>query len=175
MRFREAGDGVEKEFLAFVRVLQSPGFAAVGRFVDARFFAFAAGHDVGSGSVERHDAAKVERVAASHVQALPRRTPVDRFQNHAVRTGRPNNRRRYAFCVRPIGQAHAAQIGSESARLHLPPLSLGRNGDEHQEQECVHSAHFSRGRYFPERSAIHLRSPLFLLGKISNPGLCQRP
>ena len=148
MRFREAGDGVEKEFLAFVRVLQSPGFAAVGCFVDARFFAFAAGHDVGSGSVERHDAAKVERVAASHVQAFPRRTFVDRFQNRAVRTGRPNDRRRYAFCVRRIGQAHAAQIRIESVRLNLPPLNLGRNSDEHQEQEYAHSAHSSRRRYF---------------------------
>src|SRR5690242_5066032 len=47
-----AGDGVEKKFLAIVRILQIPGFAAVGGFVNAGFFAFADGHEVGRSGVK---------------------------------------------------------------------------------------------------------------------------
>src|SRR5216684_4164842 len=84
VRFGEASDRDEKEFLAFVRILQSPSCAAVDSFIDARLFAFAAGHHVGNLLAKRHDPAKVERIAASHVQALPRLAFVDGFQNHAL-------------------------------------------------------------------------------------------
>src|SRR5229473_3112184 len=67
--FRETGDGVQEEFLAFVGVLQSPGLAAVGRFVYARLFAFAARHHVSGAGIERHDAAKVEGFAAFDARA----------------------------------------------------------------------------------------------------------
>src|SRR5215467_10639044 len=69
--FREAGDGVEKKLFANVRVLQTPRLAAVGGFVKAGFVAFAAGHDVGAYFVEGHDAAKIQRVAIFHMEALP--------------------------------------------------------------------------------------------------------
>src|SRR4029077_12906927 len=58
-RFREAGDRIEKKVLPLVHVLQTPGFAAVCCFVNARLFAFAAGHHVSRGRVEGHVSAKV--------------------------------------------------------------------------------------------------------------------
>src|SRR6266436_260731 len=75
--FGKAGDGVEKKFLALVRVLQFPGFAAVSCFVDARLLAFPAGHHVGNLLGERHNPSKVKRIAAADVQPLPRFALVD--------------------------------------------------------------------------------------------------
>src|SRR5260370_11327505 len=77
LRFRETGDGVQEEFLAFVGVLQSPGFPAIRRLVNAGHSACAAGHHVSRAGVERHDASKVERFSAGNVYAPPRRTRVD--------------------------------------------------------------------------------------------------
>src|SRR5919109_4208445 len=44
--FGKASDGVEEEFFAIVRVLQVPGFAAIGGFVDTGFFALADGYEI---------------------------------------------------------------------------------------------------------------------------------
>src|SRR5437879_8708435 len=72
VRFREASDRVEKKLLALIRILKFPRLAAVGCLVDARLFAFAAGHQIGNLLGERHDPAKVERVTSINGQALPR-------------------------------------------------------------------------------------------------------
>src|SRR2546430_5773921 len=69
--FREARDGVEKKFLAFIPILQNPRFAAVSSFVDARFLGLAAGHQVGGAGAECHDSAKIESVSPGDLQLLP--------------------------------------------------------------------------------------------------------
>jgi len=133
-RFREAGDGVEKELLAFVGVLQFPRYAAVGCFVDAGFFAFAAGHDVGGGDVN----ATMPRKSRASPPATCRR-----FQSCLVERGRitpfepdaHNDRHRHAFFIGSVSGAHAAQIGIKAAGLHLPPLSLHRHAKEQRKQK----------------------------------------
>src|SRR6266705_1237549 len=77
--FGNTSDGVEKELLAIVRVLQFPGFA------------FAAGHDVSSLLAEGNDAAKVERSAALDMEARPRFTLIMGLHDHAMRTRRPHH------------------------------------------------------------------------------------
>src|SRR5206468_5833902 len=122
--FRVAGDRVEKKLLALVRVLKPPRFAAVGRLVNARLFAFSAGHQIGHLLVERHDPEKVERVANGDLESLPRLTLVDGSQNHAIRTRCPNHRPRNALGIRHFGHADSAEVGVDPAGLHFPPLRL---------------------------------------------------
>src|SRR5215467_12513683 len=90
--FRKAGDGVEENFFAIVRVLEIPSFAAVRGFVDAGFVAFAAGHDIGGFLAESHDAAKIQRIAIFNAHPLPSLAFIEGFENHAVRTGSPDDR-----------------------------------------------------------------------------------
>src|SRR5256885_13718845 len=96
---RMASQRVQEKFLALACVLEIPGFAAVGRLVNAGLFACAAGHDVSDVSVECCNATKVAGSCAGHVQAPPRLALVERFQYHAVGTGHPNYRHE-------IGRAH---------------------------------------------------------------------
>src|SRR5438876_6731406 len=114
VRFREASDRVEKKLLALIRILKFPRFAAVGRLVDARLFAFATGHQIGSLLGERHDPAKVERVTSTNAQALPRLAYVDGFQNHAVRARCPNDRPGNALWIRHFSPADSVEVGVHS-------------------------------------------------------------
>src|SRR5467141_3785489 len=122
-----AAQSVQKEFLARISVLQLPGFTAVGRLVNARFFAFAARHHISVIGVERNDSAKVELVSAVHVKALPGPAFVLRLQNHAVGAGNPDYRDGLSVGAMYIGGTHATQIRIEAAGLHFPPLRLRRN------------------------------------------------
>src|SRR5260370_38086251 len=81
--FRESSDRIEKEFFAFVRVLQAPVLAAIGCFVDTGLLTLTAGHHIGRCGVESYDAAKVERVSTGQLQAGPRLTLVNRTQNYS--------------------------------------------------------------------------------------------
>src|SRR5260370_22308702 len=83
-----AAQGVQEEFLACISVLQLPGFVAVGRLVNARFFAFAARHHISVIGVERNDSAKVELVSAVHVKALPGPAFAESFRSTPMKIGR---------------------------------------------------------------------------------------
>src|SRR5882762_7173533 len=128
---RTASQRVQEKFLALACVLEIPGLAAVARLVNAGLFAFPARHEVGAGGVEGHDSAKVERVSACHVQALPGLALIERFQNYAVGAGRPNGRHRHAFFTGSVSGTHAAQIGDGPARLNdLPSCPTRRSSDQ---------------------------------------------
>src|SRR6266704_769896 len=131
--FGNTSDGVEKELLAIVRVLQFPGFAAVGGFVDAGFFAFAAGHDVSSLLAEGNDAAKVERSAALDMEARPRFTLIMGLHDHALRTRRPHHPHQGSTWIKH--GAYATQVRIDPAGLHFPPMHLRATITGKQEQD----------------------------------------
>src|SRR5260370_33380306 len=82
--FRYALQCVEKKLLPLVCVLQVPGIAAVGCFVNARLFAFLAAHQVGNLRVQRRNSAKAERLPAGPAPTLPCFAFVDGFQKPAI-------------------------------------------------------------------------------------------
>jgi hypothetical protein len=61
--FGDADERVEEESRTLVGKLEFPTFAAVGGFVDARIFGFAAGHGIGDLFIEGLDSAEIERDA----------------------------------------------------------------------------------------------------------------
>jgi len=69
--FRDARDGIKKEFLAGIGELKSPGLAGVGGFVDARAMALAARHEVSDFLVDGDKAAEIKFFSARHMELLP--------------------------------------------------------------------------------------------------------
>src|ERR1700687_1157231 len=145
VRLRETSDRIKKDFLPVAGVLQLPSFTAVGCFVDAGLFTFAAGYHVSNGGVKSNDAAEIKRVASHDVQALPRFACVDRAKNYAVRAGRPNHRCTPAFCARHVDGAHAAKIRIKAAGLNFPILRLRCKSEKQEEKKYTHGAHSKRG------------------------------
>ena len=133
MRFRIADQRVKKETGALVGVLQFPGLAAVGSFVDPRLIAIAARHDIRGIRAERVDIAKIEIAPAGHAQLLPRCPLIGRAQNYSVRTGDPNH---IIMLLRGLkANADAAQVGVHAAGLDFPPGSVVSKGKSKQSDD----------------------------------------
>src|SRR5215472_15651526 len=133
--FGTAGDGVEEKFLAIVRELQLPGFAAVGGLVDSGFCTFSAREDIGNGGMEGHDATEVELVAFWDVKVMPGLTSIKRPHNYAIRAGGPNNRNRRPFFTWANSNTHAAQVAVHAAGCDVPVLRLRGRAPEQEERD----------------------------------------
>src|ERR1700684_2033277 len=106
----DAGKRVKREVPARARKLEPPAIASVARFVDARQFSRADGHNVGDFFAERLNSAEIEFLIAIDNEAGIVLAPIVRSKQAAARTGRPDDRGSVALRIAGVSGGNGVKI-----------------------------------------------------------------
>ena len=111
--------------------------AAVGGFVDARFIAFTAGHEIRSGVAEGDDAAKIEIGLAGYGEFGPGGAFVERTKDDSVRPRSPDGD---VAGGRNFHGADAAKIAVGAGGQGLPRLRTECEDAESETEKYEHES-----------------------------------